>query len=213
MTQPAYLRNKLGDKTLKDTAFTTAPVYVSLHTGYPGAAGANEVVAGGYSYARQQVAAAGWNAFANGVGDNVNAVTWNNLPAVTVVAVGFWDALAGGNFLRGAWLSTVKRVFTITDLAGNLFASPAHGLSANDRIAFDVEELGTLPGGVDDTTLYWLIATGLTADAFKISASQGGAEMEITAVGAGKIRKVLPQVVNAGGTFQFNAGALDLVVH
>jgi hypothetical protein len=207
MSTSDYLENKLNDKVHKDTAFTSTTNHVSLHTGNPLETGASEVAGG--SYARQAVNAAGWNASAAGVTDNVNAISFTGLPAATIVAVGIWDALAAGNFLKGHWLSTVSKIFVADDVAGNLIRSPAHGLAADARVALDAEIAGSLPGGTNNTTLYWVLASGLTADAFKVSATQAGAEIDITSVGSGLLHVVTPQVINAGGTLTIAAGNLD----
>lgn len=207
MSTSDYLENKLNDKVHKDTAFTSTTNHVSLHSANPLETGASEIAGG--SYARQAVAAAGWNASASGLSDNVSAISFTNMPAVTVVAVGLWDAVSAGNFLKGHWLSTVTKIFVADDVAGDLIRSPAHGLAADARVAFDAELAGSLPGGINNTTLYWVIASGLTADAFKVSATQGGAAIDITSVGSGLIYLVTPQVINAGGTFTIPAGNLD----
>lgn len=101
-----YLTNKMLDKVFKDTAFTTATVYVSLHTATPGTTGASEATGG--SYARQAVAAAGWNAAASGANSNVNNIDFTAMPAATITHIGFWDALTSGNYLWGGALSASK---------------------------------------------------------------------------------------------------------
>lgn len=210
MSLSNYAEDKLNDHLNGKTAFTMPTnIYISLHNADPGETGASELSGG--SYARQQVLAAGWNASSGGLADNVNAISFASLPADTVVAVGIWDASSAGNFLRGGWLSTVKKPFVCTDLASDLLRSPSHGLAANDRVAFSAEFAGTLPTGLAAGTLYHVIATGLTTDDFKVSTTQGGSAVDLTAVGSGVFYKVIPQVVNAGGTLQFNAGALDVL--
>lgn len=202
-----YAENKLLDHILGKTSFTMPSVYVSLHTGDPGETGANEVAGG--SYARQAVAGAGWNAAASGLADNVNAINFTNMPACTVVGVGLWDASTSGNFLMGGWLSTVVKPFVAADLVGELLTSPAHGFVADDRVCVEAEDAGVVPTGLSAGTLYYVLASGLTTDLFKVSASSGGAAIDITAAGAGKVRKVTPQVVSGGGTFTIGAGNLD----
>lgn len=102
-----FLENKILDYVYKGTAFTVNPTYVSLHTADPGETGASEVT--GASYARQQVAAAGWAVAASGATSNLNVIQFVSMPAVTVTHVGIWDALSGGNFLWGGAL-TASRV-------------------------------------------------------------------------------------------------------
>mgnify|MGYP001003535323 CR=1 FL=1 len=203
-----YLANKLLDHQLGKTSWTMPTVYVSLHTGDPGKTGASEVAGG--SYARQQVAGAGWNAAASQLADNVNAINFTSMPACDVVAVGIWDALTTGNFLRGGWLSTTVKPFVCTDTSGNLIRSPSHGFSAGDRVAFEAYDAGSIPTGLSLGTLYYVIAGGLTSDDFAVSTTLGGAAVDITAAGAGKVRKVTVQTVSGGGTFTIGAGNLDV---
>ena len=54
----------------------------------------------------------------------------------------------------------------------------AHGLIADDTIKFTTTV--ALPTGVVAGTKYYVIATGLTADAFQFSATQGGAAVITT---------------------------------
>jgi hypothetical protein len=91
-----YLENKLLDHVFKNTAFTSPPtVYVSLHTASPGDTGASEVTGG--SYQRQPTA---FDTAVNGATQNSGAVTYTNMPAVTVTHFGVWDQQAtGGNLL------------------------------------------------------------------------------------------------------------------
>lgn len=210
MSVSDYGENKLLDKVLKGTDFTIATPYAALHTGAPAETGANEVTGG--SYARQLVAASGWNAASGGLSDNVAAISWTNLPACTLFGVSIWDAATAGNCWLTGWLATVRKIFVCTDTTNDLIRSPSHGLVADDRVAFAAEDAGSLPAGLDNVTCYYVIASGLATDDFKVSTTQGGAAFNITGVGSGKLYKVVPQVINAGGTFQINAGNLDLLM-
>ena len=60
-----------------------------------------------------------------------------------------------------------------------------------------------------DKLLKWVSGAIST---FKVSATQGGAGVNLTATGSGKVRKVTPKIVNAGDTFRFQAGALTLPI-
>lgn len=59
-----------------------------------------------------------------------------------------------------------------------------HGLFANQPVVF-VNEGGTLPTGITADTVYYVLSTGLTANAFTFSATEGGAAVEVTAAGTG----------------------------
>jgi hypothetical protein len=73
------------------------------------------------------------------------------------------------------------------DNVTDTFTATAHGLTAGQRIQI----AGTLPTGYVALTNYFVIAAGLTANAFQISASFGGAAALATTDGAGLT--ILPQ--------------------
>jgi len=64
----------------------------------------------------------------------------------------------------------------------------AHSLVASDQVTFSATD-GTLPTGVTAGTTYYVIASGLTATAFKVSATEGGPSIDVTG--------------SATGTYQF----------
>lgn len=84
----------------------TGTRYISLHSGDPGYTGANEITAGGHTYARKSLTPSG--ASSGRHTDNGNLLQWLDMPAVTVSYVGIWDALAAGNFLWGGALAANK---------------------------------------------------------------------------------------------------------
>jgi hypothetical protein len=78
--------------------------------------------------------------------------------------------------------TSAGQTFT-TAFATDLITSVAHGLIAGDRIRVSTDT--TLPAGMAAATNYFVIASGLTADAFKVSATSGGATIDITDNGTG----------------------------
>jgi|GEM_PF-3627509 len=73
---------------------------------------------------------------------------------------------------------------TVTAVAAtNLLTTAGHGLLANTPVRFTTT--GTLPGGLSLATTYYVIASGLTANDFKVSATVGGTEVDITTAGTG----------------------------
>ena len=83
---------------VKGTAPAVQITHVSLHSGFPGTTGANEISGGSPAYARQSIT---WN---NAAARNLDS---SNTPALDVPAstevqyIGFWSAATGGSFL--AW--------------------------------------------------------------------------------------------------------------
>lgn len=66
-----------------------------------------------------------------------------------------------------------------------LFTATAHGLSnvTSDTVIFEVNASGTLPTGLSADTEYYVIAAGLTANKFSVSATSGGSAVNITTDG------------------------------
>lgn len=106
---------------------------------------------------------------------------------------GHGNAYTGTNYDTGVYLqgSATENMNTYIKLIGGSqatvtvpVASPgvvnwiAHGLVANDMVRFSTT--GTLPTGINATAVYYVISTGLTADAFEVSATGGGAAINFT---------------------------------
>jgi hypothetical protein len=77
----------------------------------------------------------------------------------------------------------LEKVVTI-DVSADVFTSVAHGLAVNDRLQFSATQ-GDLPTGLETNTNYYVIASGLTADAFKVSATLGGAALDMSGTATG----------------------------
>lgn len=91
-----------------------------------------------------------------------------------------------GNYDTGTVrVSNESRTATITVTV----ATPAvvswtgHGFSATDKILF--RTTGALPTGLVAETVYYVIAGGLTADEFEVSATEGGAAINTTGTQSG----------------------------
>lgn len=106
-----YLENKLLDHALGTTTFTKpTTIYVGLYTVSPSdAAGGTEVTGG--SYSRKT---ATFDAASGGSASNNANIDFTGMPACTVVAVGIFDSLSGGNLLFWSTLAT-SRTLTAGD--------------------------------------------------------------------------------------------------
>ena len=191
-----------------------APRFLQLHTGDPGEDGETNVV----STSRQEVSMA---EPVSGSITNAVGVEFPNMPAVTVVAWSAWDVVgtgsppSGGNCWWTGWFNQSSGVISGSaqvddeDLANNDIESPTHGLAANDRVRFEAVEGLALPTGLTAGTLYHVIATGLADDVFRVSTSQGGAAVDITAEGQAIWQEVAPLTTTLGQILRIAAGALD----
>jgi len=63
--------------------------------------------------------------------------------------------------------------FTVTIASPAVFSLTAHGLATGDAVYFTTT--GALPTGLSANTIYYVISAGLTADAFEVSTTRGGA--------------------------------------
>jgi hypothetical protein len=71
------------------------------------------------------------------------------------------------------------------------FTCPAHGLSVDAAVRFRVTN-GVLPDPIDAQTIYYVIASGLTPDNFKVSITQGGSAVDIRNSGSGTQEVIAP---------------------
>jgi hypothetical protein len=173
--------------------------FLAAHQAYPGTTGATELSGGSPAYAR---VAATWGAAASGV-RTLTSTNSINVPLNSDVQFySSWDAATAGNCQAVFAVNGADQEYQI-DVTNDLVLAEAHGLAAGDQVAFMALGLaGGVPGGLTEGTLYFVIATGLTTDAFKIAATAGGAAINITSKGdAGAVvSKVVPEHYNAQGT-------------
>jgi hypothetical protein len=76
--------------------------------------------------------------------------------------------------------------FTATAVT-DLLATAGHGLAADTPI----EIVTSTAGGLAAAAIVYVISSGLTADAFKVSAAKGGSAVNVTSEGAGTWRRYL----------------------
>ena len=94
---------------------------------------------------------------------------------------------------------------TVND-ATNTISAPCHKLLSGDRVVFSVEN-GELPCGINGGAAYYIISSGLTDGAFKISASLGGSELDFTAISQGATYYVSKILNLTGYTFDSDVRA------
>lgn len=84
---------------------------------------------------------------------------------------------AKGTYLQkyasSAWSNLSSGTVTMTIASPCVISQTAHGLKAGSKVSFTTT--GALPTGITANTVYYVISAGLTADAFEISATEGGA--------------------------------------
>lgn len=203
----------VGDATGVRGSAAAGNLYLSLHTADPGEAGnqsTNECAYAGY--ARQAVArsAAGFTVAGSSATLTANVDFPISDASANEVATHFGLGVANAGatkLMRSGIIGGPYKIFVGNDVAGDVIACPAHGFAANDRVVFEAVEGLALPTGIVQGTRYFVIATGLTADAFKISATLAGAAIDITGEGAGLVAKsVAINIVGANVTPRLGTG-------
>lgn len=122
-----YAENALINELLRgvNLAAVSTPYLALFTTATSDSATGTEVVAGGYSYARQAIT---FGAPTNGVASNSVAVSFTNMPAVTVTHAAIMDASTSGNMLFHGALTASKTTTagqTLTFAIGDIVATLA----------------------------------------------------------------------------------------
>lgn len=202
-----YLENEILDHILRNSAYTpAATVYLAAYTVAPTDADSGTEVTGG-SYARQAIT---FNAAASGLVDNSGVITFPTATANwgEVVAYGIRDALTVGNLLYWGWASTLTYVFTAgTD---DVLTIPGYAPTNGDRVVVQAIGDSALPTGISADTVYYIVqASGATC---KLSLTQGGSAIDLTAVGAGIVIPLnYARTIQNGDTLSIASGLLDVI--
>lgn len=210
-----------SDKILnlyRATNFTApANVYAGLLTAVTGAEAGTVTETTYGSYARQAITFGAPGAGTPGRLIQASSITFpakSDAGSVTIIAVGIYDAVSAGNLMDvimlydGAPLAAIVRD---ADVTNNDILSPTHGLVADTQVRFEqFPGSPTLPAGLSEDTTYWVIATGLTADIFRVSTTQGGGAVDITDEGRALVHRVAPVTVNQNDAPTFAANKLSL---
>lgn len=95
------------------------------------------------------------------------------------------DGSAVGRAAYAALFAAIapSATFTVTIASPAVFSATAHGLVAGDKIHFTTT--GALPTGLSTNTDYYVIAAGLTANAFEVSATRGGSAVNTSGTQSG----------------------------
>ena len=85
----------------------------------------------------------------------------------------------------------------------------AHGFAASQKITFTRVQ-GTVPAGIVEGTVYFVLAAGLGTDVFTFSATDGGAAVNVTTTGAAIVYDIVEETFGSQGTLSLAAGAFDV---
>lgn len=113
------------------------------------------------------------------IGTNTVAASWNVINSSNS-GTGATGTLNLENSFKG--LSATATV-TITNASPAVFTITGHGYVPGQVLQFTTT--GTLPTGLSLATNYYVIATGLTANAFEVSLTPGGTAVNTSSAGSG----------------------------
>jgi hypothetical protein len=190
-----------------DEGIATGAKFGSLHTAYS-STGTNEVTGGSPAYARK---GATWAAAASGAKATSASMVFDVPAGTTVRWVGFWDAVTVGNFLGmtpNGGGTPQDFVANAADVTSNTLDCVAHGYSNGDQVVVWAVPGDPLPTGLAEGTVYFVV--GATTDTVQLSTTSGGSAIDITAIGAGLLQKIVPEVFGAQGTHTVTTATMTL---
>ena len=190
----------------------TPPTQATPGTGTNADTTASPEATGG-GYARLGVV---WAAAASGQKTGSSGTLTFDVAAGTYAFFGLYNASTGNtnNYLGyipfgGA---TALKGFASTDptLTNDQFFSVAHGMADNDRVLLDPVFSETVPSGITAGAVYYVVNSA--TNTFKVSTTQGGAAVDITALNGGEVywQRVVPEVFGATGQITVAANQLIL---
>ena len=194
----------------------TQITHIGLHTltdpGTGTNANAGEATGGSPAYARLAVT---WGAAASGQKTNTSTHAFD-VPPGTYAFITYYNHLTAnsGNY-RGyvpfGGASPLKGFFSVdTTLTNDALFSVGHGMSNGERVMLFNVFAESLPTGLSEGTIYFVV--GAATNSFQVSLTQGGAAVDITAVGGGEgfWQRVVPEVFASQGQVTVAAGQLVL---
>lgn len=191
----------------------TQITHVGVHTladpGTGTTANAGEATGGSPAYARQGVT---WSAAASGQKTNTSALTFD-VPAGTYGFLTFWNASTGNttNYRGYAPINGTVKGFGVvdaTDVTNDTVTSSGHGLSNGDRVMVFNVFAESVPTGLTEGIVYFVV--GAATDTFQVSATSGGAAVNLTGQGELYFQKVVPETFASQGQITVAASALTL---
>ena len=188
MSASSFLENAFLNHLWTDPAFAPVdPPLVALVTTPPANAdtGSTIVDVPYTNYARVAAPGSSMGAAASGSKSNTSTVTFAECGTTGAVAKGWAlvSASSNGDLYLGGMLASNQKSF-FADSATNVIHCPAHGYSDDDKVVFYNPD-PSLPAPLSAIVEYFVISS--TTDTFKVSLTQGGAEVVITSSGPGRV--------------------------
>jgi hypothetical protein len=201
----------VGDATGLRGSTTPGSLFYALHTADPGDTGSqasNEISYTGYARASAARSGAGFAVSGKNVSPAVEA-SFGKRTDTGTGTVYFWSvgtaASGAGNLILRGGIGLAPRPFT--GATSDTISCPAHGLAVGDPVVFWQYEAILLPTGITEGTVYF-VKTAPDADSFTVSATPGGATLDLTASGQGTCQKLTPLVVGQNVTPKLEVGTI-----
>jgi hypothetical protein len=201
----------VGDATGLRGSAAAGSLFYALHATDPGDAGAQssgELTYVGYARAAGARSNAGFVVNGKNVSPAVEVSFGKRTDAGSVTAF-FWSvgtaATGAGNLVLRGGIGLAPRPFT--GATSDAVSCPAHGLAVGDPVVFWQYEGIALPGGITEGTVYF-VKTAPDADSFTVSATAGGATLDLTASGQGTCQKLTPLVITQNVTPKLETGTV-----
>jgi hypothetical protein len=183
-------------------------LFLALHTAWPGAAGVQNTSEAAYgAYARQSVArtSGGFTCTADDV-TLTASISFPQASSGTETLMFFSVGVASSGatkILHVGVIGTNIGPFTALN-TGDIFTAPGHTFVNTDRVVFIAYEGSTLPAGITEGTVYFIIS--VSGETFQVSTTSGGAAVVLTSDGDGTCFEVDPISVVSGVTPQLTTG-------
>lgn len=139
--------------------------------------------------------------------DTVTTFPQNTGTTQDVIAYGVHTAATAGSLYAIGFLDADPPITGTADTA-DLITSYGHGLQTDQRVLVLAYPGAVIPTGLSENVAYFVLASGLTADAFKLSTTSGGAAVDITAGGAAFFMPYKAVTIAANATPEMAIGAI-----
>lgn len=204
--EAAILDHRLGTPYTADD-----PLYIAAFTVAPTDAGGGTEVAGG-AYARVAVALANLSRSGSTISnDNIEEFPEATADWGTVVALGTYDASTAGNLLDWDYAIAQGASWVVGSAqASDTIVAPAHGFSDDDQVVISAIEGYSLPTGVTEGQQVYVISS--TTDTLQLSATQGGAAIDITVAGTLRMALSGQKAIGSGDLLRIKAGAFQIIL-
>lgn len=203
----------VGDVAGLQPSAAVGNLYLAMHTAYPGRGGTQDTSEATYTgYAREAVPRDGTGfSAASGEITLTPEVLFGERTDDALETLRFWslgkESTGVTDIVYLGHLGDDPTPFTSDLTTDQLELCEGHGLADDDEVVvYDVAGDSALPTGLVEGTVYFVI--NLSGNTAQLSATQGGAAINLTTSGCGLIGKVRKQEIKLGDRPRLSAGTV-----